>query len=463
MVEVLISSGIVSVLAVSGLASFNYMRNAKNRSTQICRAHVSGVVEKFRSIGHFAAIDNFVPVGSTRKYSGSTPYSLSSKGIPDSLLWPNSLDVLSDSGSPTLGNSVLIASSINALLAIYNSNASFCSTGAVYTGTGDLITRASTELPGANLTVRIQPYNINTGALLGCPMPLRIAPDAMAGTPPATATNPPKAESGNTRYQAGLLLTVNQTYTDEDGQSASCSISQRFQYSGDSTPPPDPDFRSITRTNANPTWTSNCVSAYNEFVITVGYSAVDMEPGSVLVCRDTSVLKEAGSPNANWDLVSCGGPGAPANKVMAYSLGSNYRPASGNTGLNFFTGHSAKVSDTGNLWVPCEKVTACGMNPYTAVLDPTSTPTRPRFILTYRDLPGLCRINIEVAAIDTASNSSRNLHTSSQAATPTVYEGAPAITNWDVPMPLCGSTCGSCGTNCGVNLSTVYFRCGGCP
>jgi hypothetical protein len=193
--EVIVATGFVVIVATAGLTSMNYFRSLKNRSNTVCRLHVSSVVEKFRSIGYFAAVHNFTPLDANRSfYQGPSDMvtknqvSLVSKGISDSDLWPN-VNVLGAGSSPTLNNAVLISSSVNALLAIYNSNPNYCTTGAAYTGSAtasqitDLITAPSVELKNATLQIQIVPYNLTTGQDLPCiAPPLRIAPKPSCGS-----------------------------------------------------------------------------------------------------------------------------------------------------------------------------------------------------------------------------------------------------------------------------------------
>ncbi len=457
MVEVLLACVIISVAALSGLATFNYIGKSNNRSMDICRIHTAGIIEKFQSIGYFAAITDFTPLGSTRTYPGTPSDSLNTIGISDPMLWPTTLDVLGSTGAPTLNNSILITSSINALLGIYNSNPALCLTGGTYTASApDLFTKPSSELKGASVQIQVIPYDTKTGALdMTCPMPLRIAPEPLypdTNTNSAFGTSPAKAAKGNNRYNTGLLLKVVESFTNESGLPSSCSIEQKFQYAPDMNPPVAPDYKTI---NPIPNWGASCTSGGGSYAVTFGYSSIDIEPGAVMVCRDTSVLKGTLAPG--HIMASCSGPGAPAPTVV-------YPKPSypGSTGFVYNSQYAVNVADTSRQWVPCDRVTACGVAPTSAVLDPSSTPQKPLYKLTYSNLPAYCRVNIEIAALDTSSNSSLNFLTASTSPTNVFYGGSTSLM-WDIPMPTCGSTCGSCGTGCGVSAATVYFMCGGCP
>ena len=452
MVEVLVASAFVAVLAVTGLTSYTYMRNMRNRSTDVCRIHVSSVVEKFRSIGYFSAINNKTPVSTDRTFNDiGGPTSLQSKGISDTALWP-SVNILASGGSPTLNNSILISSSINALLAIYNSNPAYCSTGAPYAG---VIANPSGDLNGASISLQIVPFNINTGIPLStCPNPLRIAPDSTSAS--AYLTSPRKAtQSTDTRNDVGLLLRVNESYTNEDGQTSNCSIEQRFQYSPDITPPQAPNFKQII-----PTLTSapDCSAAITDFTVVFGYNGRSIEPGSVLVCRDMSAINN--SVVSPYLLVTCQNGTVTQALAMA---GPPMAKPTGVTGLDYTAGYSARAVGT-NEWKPCEEVTACGIPPNLgAGLDPASTPQEPRYRLSYSGLPIGCRINIEVAAIDTASNSSDNYLTAGTPPNNTSFNYNMTSISWDVHRPACGSICGPMGSGTGTTAGNTYFRCGGCP
>lgn len=472
MVEVLVASAFVSVLAVTGLTSYTYMRNLRNRSTDICRVHVSGVVEKFRSIGYFSAINTFSPLSSDRAFPGNTPTSLrNSKGIPNEQLWPTTLSVLEAAPRPTLNNSVLISSSINALLAIYNTNAEFCtnSNGAVYTGAAvdpTLVTLPSADLKSASIRLQIVPYDINTGSPLSpaCPMPLRIAPESAGGSSSAFGTSPPKAKGGNTKYNTGLLVRVIEDYTNEDGKPSSCSIEQRFQYSPDLTPPRPPNFSAMNPSGVVAGSGSCGTSPNTNVVVTFGYDGYEViEPGAVMVCRDNSIVDDTPAPG--YTKFQC--RSGPVPQVIARDFPAPGLLPAGQTGLTYSAsgaGYAARNTDPNNEWMPCDRVTACGIPPTNATLLGTNTSTQPKYALTYNGLPLGCRVNIEVAAIDTASNSSSNYLTAGTGPDNINPDLSMTRIQFDVARPYCGATmCGSCGANCGLSPGQVYFQCPSCP
>ena len=463
MVEVLVASAFIATLAVTGLTSYNYMRNLRNRSTDVCRVHVSGVIERFRSIGYFSAINNFNPVQSNRTFLGDSSVSLQSKGIPNTQLWP-SVSILEGAPRPTLNNSILISSSINALLAIYNTNPAYCTNpnGAPYDG-GDplnpnLVTRPSADLQGSSINLRITPYSIETGNPLAvaCPMPLRIAPESST-TSDTFTVSPNKVNRGDTRNDTGLLVKVIQNYINEDGQAFSCSIEQRFQYSPDIVAPAPPNLATMSPAGTS---VGNCAAPNTNVTITVGYqNPVVLEPGAVLVCRDNSITSDTTAPGyAKFTCLN-----GPSPQVVGVDYPTPSALPAGITGLTYAAGYSAKNLDANNNWKPCDQVTACGVAPSSASLLGGSATNQPRYQLTYNSLPLGCRVNIEVAAIDTASNSSTNYLTARSAGNAAVPELSMNRIAFDVTRPSCGSICGSCGTGCGLTSPNVYFRCGGCP
>lgn len=466
-VEALVALGFVAIIAGAGVSFISYSRNFKNRSNEICRLHVANVIENFRSVGYFSAVNNFIPVGANRVFLGTTQSSLAQNGIPDALMWPTNLDVLSTSSAPALNNSVLIRSSLNALLAIYNSSPAYCSSGAPYVPTGvpNAFTLPSSDLKNANLKIQILPYNTATGAMAGCPSPLQIAPEPIykdSSPNSSYSTTPAKATKGNTQNQMGLLVRLVETFTTEDGTNGSCATEQKFQYAADTVAPRPPDFISMSGPSTN-----NCGGTSNTYIASFGYQNYDIEAGSVLVCRDTSVNTLAGIAGVSR-VTSCSGAGAPAGNVIAYNLPPFFTPPAGKTGISYSTAYNTNVSNASIPWVPCDRVTACGVAPTSAQLTVTSTTARPQYQLTYKNLPALCRVNIEIAALDTASNSSDNTLTASHYNLTSnsndlkVFETSDTKLSWDIPG-TCGSSCGSCGTNCGVTYANVYFRCGGCP
>jgi prepilin-type N-terminal cleavage/methylation domain-containing protein len=236
-VESLVAMAIVATISLAGLGTMTYMRGVKNRSKEICLAHVSGTVEKFRSIGYFAAANNFTPIQTSPNFDSSMiapSLSLNPRGIIDSWMYPTTqiLEYPATATPPTLNNQVLIASSLNALLAIYNSNPAFCqgAEGAPYTDSSGVsptqgFGAASPELgPSAALTLKIESYNTKTGAMDACTTGLKIAPPGRYedGNPSAAIGSPiPKVSRGAPKDK-GILLTVTQSYVDEEGFSQKC-------------------------------------------------------------------------------------------------------------------------------------------------------------------------------------------------------------------------------------------------
>lgn len=469
--EVIVATGFVVIVATAGLTSMNYFRSLKNRSNTVCRLHVSSVVEKFRSIGYFAAVHNFTPLDANRSfYQGPSDMvtknqvSLVSKGISDSDLWPN-VNVLGAGNSPTLNNAVLISSSVNALLAIYNSNSNYCTTGAAYTGSAiasqitDLITAPSAELKNASLRIQIVPYNLTTGQDLPCiAPPLRIAPKPATGAGTFGGARPKATQDPNTRYDVGLRVRVLQEYTDEDNMSSACAVEQRFQYASDLTPPVRPNYSAMNRITG-PATNNGCTSPSlsNSYTISFGFSGAGsekLEAGGVFVCRDGSVTyNQASAANGDHAKVTCQA-GAASTAIYFRLNPPTLAPAAGTTGLAYAFGYSANS----NPWVPCDKVTACGVTASSVTMGGTAQ--RPIFNLNYTNLPAGCRVNIEASILDTASNSSTPRFTNGNGGSPEAINNSISISSWDVPYPTCGTPCGTCGFNCGP---VTYFRCGGCP
>jgi prepilin-type N-terminal cleavage/methylation domain-containing protein len=477
-VESLVALAIVSVVSLAGLGTMSYIRKVKNRSKEICAAHVASTVEKFRSVGYFAAISTHFPLTSGTSFGTVAPdISLSKFGLADNQMYPNdSIITYPNSGGnpPTVNNEILITSSLNALAAIYNSSGSFCSNanGASYTNSTPptVLSQAfgfpSSELKSANLTLRIIPYNARTGDLdTSCPSNIRIVPpgrysDGDSGSPFYTGgTAPPKLRrSGSQRTDVGLSLKVTQTYIDEDNVPQSCSIEQRFQYAADMVPSPPPDQLVMSQT-AGPTRTVRCpVPSANRFEVTIGYNTNTIEPGSVMVCRDVSVVPT--TPAAGHMLASCMGTNAPAPTIPSSTSSSS--PATYPHGLNstIRTGmtynYASAASASTPPWVPCDRVTACGVSPSSAT--PGGTAQKPSYSLIYNSLPYLCRVYIQVAAIDTASNSSDTYVTAHVAGDSTVADTSINFITWDVPIPSCGRDC-----SYGWPGFTPYYRCGSCP
>lgn len=475
LVEALVATVFIAIVALSGLTSFVYFRGVKHRSKDVCRAHVAGIVDSFRSIGYFTSFNNFTPIDASKVFLGVPAQSLSAQGIPNTALWPSSRYVLQRVGSNNVvDNTVLITSSINALLTIYNSNPSYCATGDVYAGS---ITAPDPNLRNSSVAIQIQPYNTRSGALLGCPSPLSISPEPLNDDTHANSAygqNPRKAARpvGNLPH-TGLNVRVTQVYEDEDGLSASCSIDQRFQYAADTNLPMPPDYFSMQRL-AGPNWNTVCpANLANHFEVVVGYNSRNIETGSVMLCRDVSVITP--TPAATYGMALClNGPpglGTVVGRRVEGSYEGYFPPANRTpggvgyqTGLVYQTGYDTRNANTSLNWVPCDEVTACGVMPETKTLEASSTPERPKYRLTYRNLPPLCRVVIQATAIDTALNPSDNSMTAGTGPSNTTFNNVTTALTFDVPIPRCGHPCGNGGYN---NMkgapSSLYFRCGSCP
>lgn len=494
-VEALVASAIVAVVALAGVAAITQMRTMKNRSIEVCRLHASSTVEKFRSIGYFSAISSFAPDRTRRDFPGDPTLSLSGIGINDSQMWPPGTNVLDDQPIPVIKNNVLIMSSLNALLAIYNSNASgFCSdTGATYGGS-IAAPPPGTELKDATVMLRIRPYNTQTGELLDCPPDLRIAPEpiipdskpnsAFSPFTPigGTITEPPKVtRDPSTKTNVGLKLTVMESFTNEDNQASKCNAEQNFQYPADLTPPPPPDFATVVLSSSViPPVNSNICAPYtNSYTLQFGYATNNMEPGTVLVCRDNSVFNTYTAVDTRYAAVECRGVPTPSGvaTVITKNAPPSMLPPANEPGIQFSPAYNVRKADVANPWVSCDKVTACGKPPNSGGgVAKSGTSLKPVYELRYTDLPPLCRINIEIAALDTASNPSATVLSKPNPLNPNVIDPRNTIETgfWDVPAVVCGDPVNPTTTLCSPGgsgaagagyygtPSQIYFRCGGC-
>lgn len=377
LVEVLIGTAILMIVSltviytnVQGVGSQS--NGAQSRFT--CESHAQSILNHFKSIGVESTRYNYVP-DSTGDRTAGMPFSFDGIDATDTWGTGSQYEIIGSSSNPALRNGLLAKGSVRALLSIYNSNASFCSNadGAAYEPLNSVLTDTTQGLRNAQTTLRIQAYNINSGAL-SCPAaPFQIFP--MGRNPSASAYGAYVSQPSNSDWQYGLLLTVRVAYEDGSGQTQSCTTQHRFQFQRDEIAPPVMNT-TVTANTSNPRL--NCAPPRADMTLSLGYNSDPGEKGIVFLCQDVSMRRPRGT-------IQCAGPsgaqynGAPPAPTTTIGPGS---------------------------WVACDKVTACNVSPESSTANPSRTADAIRLVNVYRNIPSDCVVKINSVAVDVAGNSS---------------------------------------------------------
>jgi len=427
------------------------------------------------------SIHNFTPLAGANNNTVKTSNSpFATFTSPDELSnisrWPD-IPILSDTVNPQINSYLLINGNMNLLQGLYNSVSGIC-TGFVNIGSGNPTANSlrvpapsQLQVTGTGMRVQIVPYNIDTGVAQSCiTPPLYISPRGRVmndGVPasPFTGNNAEDRKltrPSNVRANMGFIVRVQTQYSDEYDSTSTCVTEQKFQYDGDADAPPTPTVLSSTMTSPAP---AVCTAKdTNEFELEVGYNSTlgRIEPGSVLLCQDQSVI-----PNVTQNIP----PGIATKKFACHSGNNASPPPSPDPGPQVaqfvpgsyflpagYSGYEYTVGTTSagiRRWVPCNSLQLCGVPPYDVTSESADGPPRKlAYRLKYRNLPSDCRIVVKTAGIDTSANSSGEL------ASPSMGSNNPAMfvgpsNSWDVPRPRCRVFCGYYETD-------GYFTCGSC-
>ncbi|MCB0365198.1 MAG: hypothetical protein H6624_19050 [Bdellovibrionaceae bacterium] len=339
----------ISRLFISGAAG----TKAMNQSSA-CVNHLNSVINRIRALGTRVNIGDFIPpagsspvnrwavVGGTIQVEQDAATIDPAHRYPPSTAY-NITNVPAGPAAPVLVRTPhLIQGIMGGMLAIYNSStANFCTNvnGSVYSVAGpalsSLFAPASNTQTLINLstTVRIQPFDLGSGAIVGCPAaPLFIAPRGQPSNMSTAMTTGRGGGLGNgldntmapqgiawaagVRNDVGLLVTLRASYEDVNGVALGCTAEMRLQYPEDGGVPGAPTV-SIERNSTwddpgiglpadqrvgesgagtgpvTPTSTDVDCSAFNTNTIqlNVGYQDAVNNPneaGTVLLCRDRS-------------------------------------------------------------------------------------------------------------------------------------------------------------------------------
>ncbi len=393
-IEVLVGTAILSGVMMSLIYStevsdLNYGKAGTNFQ---CISNLNSGFSFITSLGVQSNIVNFVPTP-TQLYAPNTlftygsPPSYGIPGISQTDLWSTaSAPMIADNTTTptTLDGEAMIDSAIRGLLAIYNSNAGYCTsaTGMDYPSMDTYLNQKFTDIQGLTTTIRIQPYNLSTGQTTGCsPSPLQLYPGGL-NTPMTNAFAGGEAQPNvNAQNNLGLLVTLYTTYKNTSGVTYNCSGQRKYSYQYNGNAPtlvvnqqygsPDPSQTAAP---------ANCSALNNANIqVQIGYTSTSKpnEKGVVFLCKDVS--QEAvgtGSPSTT----QCYGPSGPQPNGPV----------------------TLQAMPTNPNWVPCQDVTLCNVAPTASSI---LTSNNPQYIVnTYNKLPENCYMQISATAVDTAGN-----------------------------------------------------------
>lgn len=268
----------VSFLAITVAAVMTLVNNdqkgavqATTISSSLCSTEVHNVMSLIREKSIIRTYVNFHPAMPPAAFV-KNPYPtlvallpMQEYGIPDAARW-NGLDVYDDTaGSESIYPSALIMGTMTALDAIYRTAtpAAICSTArginvsAILTviPPRNVVNDKIAGLQGAQSFLKIQPYDLVTGAVLPCADPQfnpvytrpqnanrnnnaaieagTFVPDDFTSNFSYPAGGGGYKFSSNTRATSanhGWLVTSSLTYLDRTGRQRECKVQERFQY-----------------------------------------------------------------------------------------------------------------------------------------------------------------------------------------------------------------------------------------
>lgn len=442
----------MSVVALSTVSLLYGIKKSTSPEAAVCMGYTQGTLSRFRAVGQYPVTASMVPYNAAR--TPATPFGLTLMDISDANRWTG-VEIMDTSAPPRLNNYQMINSAVNAVMATYNSSAATICTGpngldvTAISNIGRLAVPDALKQGTHQVFFHITPYDIHSGATIGCTHPLDILPTparkSVAGSFVATSVAPPLVQNyatGPTKMSnVGFLFRVSVNYqrkVESGFENDNCFSEARFQYEADQTPPAYPDLFSVSVSNVP-------LTNQNSVVIQMGYSANRMKRGSVLVCRDRSMYPpgawapgNAAFQNAaalsNPQVRPCYNiPPGVGGTVQFNVLGSNfptvnprYFPSTtgaGNTnttGLRYDVGAFQPIG----AWGPCESMTVCGSNPVGPLIANAGA-DNPYLTTIYNNVPTYCRVRVEVGVVDTARNARTN---------DVVRGGGPTIPNNAFPV-----------------------------
>jgi type II secretory pathway pseudopilin PulG len=516
-VENMVAIAVIAGIALAGLAMMSYFTRKTTLQSSQCKLYAQQVIDQIRGQAIVPTIYPFRPgVSADPNTNDLASNQIPAGGYSNAFLtstaarWPGTVSVDPTGGVPSpqpyLQSSFYIDGAMNTLLAIYNSNASFCSTPTIYTPITGTNMLQLTNADGSVITPTIQiiPYNTETGATLTCAAnwPLYITPSGeYSDTQTAANGNGSRAlgesaiangimqRSSTFKTNVGLLLKVSLSYTysvtgnsvkttaganNGDVQNQGCMVQQTFQYPTDKSPPAVPSIQVAVSYAAN---YSACLNLQNS--VQVAITSSNEEGGTLYVCRNAywdpatapdmaitslppDVAGPAPSAQVSGSILACvAAVGGDSNLPQPVTWGpAQAYTADQPNNVGWTASDLQSSTPTMGQWVPCDQLTICGQS----ANYPTTGSASGGITLSYSNVTPGCRDAIEVAAVDTAGNA-RVVPTTDQqndaggawvggAANTTMLGGFPgsgayvttnAFDYFDVPMAPCNPHGGGSG------------------
>lgn len=377
--QAVIASGLLMGIfgAMFHFGGINQARMA-NEAERACDQIAQSSMDNLRSLG-FEADSAVVTTGASNS-TLSYPVNNGIKSVAKKELWSAKSDTVplidTSTNPPTTNNYLRVVGVMNALAGIYNGNlAKFCGAtdGAVYASPDPvnsplLIQKEGSaaqkigRLKDVTTKIWIQRYNLKTGdtdCVSFFPRPKGSNVDETRLRHPSTA---------NVSADHGFMVKITTNYNSNvagKAESGQCSVSSVFQY------PRLPASDDLDTVSPTLNWTSASAKECNRTMaggtLDIKLPKPAMDRAWVAMCRDRSTQ----------------GPG-------------------GNGGCpGRITAESFSVS---SLYVPCERVTVCGVSPSGV----TRSADKQSIRLTYSRLKWGCTPSVEVRMYDSALNTSAN-------------------------------------------------------
>jgi len=451
LIETLVAVGMVAGLTVlaTSMNSFS-IRGERTNYRRACESIANSMITVIQERGPLEGIDQFVPINANRvmnAYTSGTPRGTNAAADFFTSANTNTFYNILSNPSPINGNSPFlnnyqgIRGSVRTLTAIFNNTAGVRCNWANFAPVNVDLTKINLPVSLNNLAptvqVRLDPYNIATGAVLGCANtnPLHIAPpsgnaggigdgytnDSVAAHPadfpgspalPAGLAPVRRSTAGGitVRSDRGIQLRTRVQFTIQN-EVIACEAAQRFQYSADRSAPAAPTI-SIAANNSTllptaPTAADKCqLGVPRTVVINVGYAGAP-EGGTQLVCRDLSASRGYTRPlNPTYTDAVKPVHSIPcvlnAGSIDTSTLDRNLVRGldDANFPANIFTSRGQSLAGAAReIWRPCDAVSICGVAPNAVAYGAPGV----GYTLTYQ-LPQGCLINLEAVGIDTAGN-----------------------------------------------------------
>ncbi len=335
LVEVAVALAILSLTMIGVALLFNTSTNSSKThmmAGNACRNHVNNVLNRIKDkgtlIGAATHIPDTVNNPSTKLGGGSCPDNVRCPpdlGIDNNQRWDATIDLISADDPPVIQPHLQLLGTMNSLLALYRANPAHCSSakGVQYANSHYFVQYdpqiivddiSSDNLNNLQTWIRIQPYNVISGDLEGCPSDLEIRPESMNEEALTAADGTLFQMPPGIRSDIGFLVTVHADYEDQADNPTFCEVESRFQYQMIKW---DPDNLSVSASSVNsnpfiaagPTALDCSAPPTPDLTATIEHTVqITGLSGKVLLCRDRSVRRTVvekdpmGSPGPSINL-----------------------------------------------------------------------------------------------------------------------------------------------------------------